>query len=119
VNLYLQALARSMRGTDEASYAWMITKDHLDDEPGGSFSVSGPSDAPDDLLAALAKGRGHTFRLYDDDGELYYTGRGTWRGDAAGEAPDEDACYGPLGDYGAASGCVLVRWHGHSEWDCG
>lgn len=107
-----------MAARDGSNYAWKITKDHLaesDDE--SSVGVSGPGDAPDELLAALdVPGNRYIFRMYDDDGILYYTGYGTATADTLG---DEDFCYGPLSDYGAASGCVDIRWQGHKEWDCG
>ena len=101
------------------TYAWLITHDHItkSDEGGYAGGTNGPRDAPQELLDRLERGQGHTFRLYDDDGERYYTGRGIW--DDYPEAPGEDAAYGPLGDFGAAwAGCTLIKWHGHSDWDC-
>ncbi|BBY54132.1 hypothetical protein H7J07_05845 [Mycobacterium koreense] len=48
----------------------------------------------------------HQFRLYDDDGELYYTGTLFWVG---GDAPAEHQAYGPLGDFGMpGSGCTML-----------
>jgi hypothetical protein len=101
-----------------STYAWIITKDHLA-EPGDTdtdVGTTGPSDAPDDLIALLSDGKGHTFRMYDDDGELYYTGRLVARDDEMGE----DECYGPLGDFGMPNaGAVTITYAGHKEWDCG
>lgn len=103
-----------------ARYAWVITRDHVADDSGDDYScvgVSGPSDAPDEFLSKLNAGKGWTFRMYDDDGLLYVTGRGYAEGEGVGE---EDHVYGPLRDYGAGGlGCVEIRWHGHPEWDCG
>jgi len=64
--------------SDEASavYAWIITHDHTDPNPASNAEgISGPVNAPAVLLEALdTPGRGHRFRLYDDDGTLYYSG---------------------------------------------
>ena len=100
-----------------ATYAWIITKDHLAEEGDESeVGVAGPRDAPDDLLAQLNEGKGHVFRMYDDDDILYYTGRGV----SVDDEMDENACYGPLGDFGTPNaGAVTIKWHGHREWDCG
>lgn len=115
-------------------YAWTIDRDHLAedarhdgvassdiDDASGTF---GPSDAPQWQIDALngvvqsapaQGGQIFTFRLYDDDGELYYTGRMI-----TDEGDTEDACYAPLGDFGAPyAGCTLVRYVGHPEMDCG
>ena len=100
-------------------YAWLITEDCLADAGGeGDAGVSGPSDAPDELLIRLGAGEGNAFRLYDDDQELYYTGR--LLTDDTMNSDDEEACYAPLGDFGEGwAGCTEVRWPGHSDWDCG
>lgn len=103
---------------EPSDYAWVITRDHLaeGDEP-SAVGTSGPAIAPGELLEALERGQGRTFRLYDDDGLLCYTGRGLWLGEP--DEPSESAAYGPLGDFGTAyAGCTMVRWHGHPEWDC-
>lgn len=105
--------------TETATYAWIIDHDHLSAEDGetGAVGTAGPAHASDELLARLDNGHGHVFRLYDDDGELYYTGRGIWIDHQ--DEPDEDAAYGPLGDFGLPfAGCTSVRWAGHHEWDC-
>lgn len=110
---------------DTEPYAWRIDVDHLDDD-GYDVGRQGPSDAPDkwlEILNATPKRTGHvhadvriyTFRMYDDDGELYYTGRMITSGD-----PSEEACYGPLGDYGMpGAGATEIRYHGHPEMNCG
>lgn len=55
-----------------SDYGWLIYKDHLDKE---DIQVIGPRDIPDALQDRLLKGEGIRFKLYDDDGELYYSGR--------------------------------------------
>ncbi|AOT25009.1 hypothetical protein PBI_KALPINE_90 [Mycobacterium phage Kalpine] len=109
-----------------SDYAWIIDKDHLY-EPGGicgdEAGVIGPHDAnlsegSDDPKAELTRNyqRHNQFRMYDDDGELYYTGTLFWNGDE----PEEEFVYGPLGDFGMPNaGCTDIRYTGHREWDCG
>ena len=104
---------------EPARYAWVITKDHLwrDGDTGASdVGTMGPSDAPAELVERLNKGEGDTFKMYDDDRELYYTGRGLTLDDEW----DENACYGPLGDFGKPNaGAVTIEWPGHRDRDCG
>jgi hypothetical protein len=120
--------------TDVSGYAWIITKDHLnlDDVLEGDCDDTGtigPDNADPALIAQLEEGKGHVFRMYDDDGELYYTGRLVTRsGDmelipvtyASGLDDQIDPCYAPLSDFGLPNaGCVEIRWHGRPEWGCG
>jgi hypothetical protein len=107
-----------MLNMPKPSYAWIITADHITEPDDETYAVGviGPHDAPDELVEAVKKGKGHVFRLYDDDQILYYTGRLIT---ADGEM-DEEECYAPLGDFGMGyAGCVIVKWPGHSGWDCG
>jgi hypothetical protein len=101
-----------------ADYAWVIDKDHLV-HPGSvcpdEAGVTGPRSAPDNLLARLTNGEGHAFQMYDDDRELYYSGRLVTTGDMG----DEEHCAAPLFDFGLPNaGCTEVHWTGHKEWDC-
>lgn len=126
MNIY-QMMAQSERQRlGMPGYAWRIDKDHLFG-PGGEYAaddasavgIIGPSDAvttDDDQVDESVYPYRHQFRMYDDDGELYYTGTLYWEGNAE---PEEHQVYGPLGDYGGGSGCVLVKYHGKPEWDCG
>ena len=108
------AIAQALAGP-KTGYAWIITKDHLGDNEEGT---TGPRAATEEDLARLKAGEGNTFRMYDDDGELYYTGRLVVSGDLTYD--DEEACFGPLDDYGTPNaGCTSIRWHGHPERDCG
>lgn len=120
-------------------YGWLITKDHLAECEGhtstdgpignvahcdgtctkGDAGIHGPSDIEAGLLARLKAGEGDTFRLYDDDGELYYTGRLVVDG-AYTTYEDQEACFAPLDDWGMAwAGCTSVRWPGHPDRDNG
>lgn len=101
-------------------YAWIIDTDHLaEDGEDGDAGVIGPRDAAGESKSELERSYGHRhqFRMYDDDGELYYTGTLFWSGDAE---PDEEVVYGPLGDFGMPNaGCVLIKYPGRPDWDCG
>lgn len=55
-----------------ARYAWVIDYDHLDNK---NVKVLGPRNISAKLEDELEHGKGEQFRLYDDDGELYYSGR--------------------------------------------
>lgn len=111
------------------TYAWIIDKDHTaneGDEPGTNMNavgIMGPRDAPDEYLEWLkagtsdlpvAGGVGLTvlhFRMYDDDGELYYTGRYI--------SNDGEPEFGPLDDYGAPNaGATHIEFkNAKGEWE--
>ena len=105
----------------QSPYAWIIDTDHLADAgDSGESGVIGPRDAAGDSKSELARNYAHRhqFRMYDDDRELYYTGTLFWNGDA--DDPDEEAVYGPLGDFGMPNaGCVLIAYTDRPNWDCG
>lgn len=96
-----------------SSYAWIITRDHLNEadpefwnnsEGRSDVGTIGPRNATPEQIAALESGKGETFRMYDDDGELYYTGL------FLGDSRSEDAL-GPLDDYGTPNaGCTEIRF---------
>lgn len=104
-----------------SDYGWIITKDHLfdptidspeDDETG----KMGPSDIPENLETLLNLGHGYVFYIYDDDRELYYSGRLVFNGDE----PDEDMLAGPLDDFGRPNaGAIMIEYKGHPEWNIG
>lgn len=92
-----------------SAYAWVVTYDHLDK---CRENVIGPRDAtPGQVVElhsaaqSLAAREGVTrFRMYDDDGELYYSG--LFLGD-----PDDETAFGPLNDYGTPNaGCTEIRY---------
>jgi|SRR6185369_3210885 len=82
-----------------ARYAWII--DAVGPDSGldqDEIGTTGPSNAPDELIHQLEIDRdaGRNFRIYDDDGILYYEGRILLPDD-----PDEQEEFGPLWDWGA------------------
>jgi hypothetical protein len=105
-----------------SNYAWLITRDHLAEPgwPSGDMAnnakdINGPSDATLDQLerlhAMVKRGRknklpdDHWFKMYDDDGELYYTG--VFLGD-----PDSEDGFGPLEDFGTPNaGAVEICYY--------
>ncbi len=96
-------------------YAWIITKDHLEEEGSedSSVGVIGPRDATPEQVADLQAGRGAAFRMYDGDGKLYYSGRAVW------DEPTEEAHVGPLVDYGYPNaGAVRITWPGDPAATC-
>jgi hypothetical protein len=92
-----------------SSYGWVITKDTLG-EPSG-VGVNGPRDISDDMVARLKAGEGDTFRMKDDDGEVYYVGR------FVGDSTSEDG-FGPLDDYGRPNaGAVMIEYKRGRTWE--
>lgn len=87
--------------------SFKITKDHLwtksDPYPSG-VGTYGPRGITDEEVAKLDKGEGHRFRMYDDDGELYYSGL------YLGDKNSEDA-FEPLDCYGTPNaGAVRIDY---------
>ena len=92
-----------------ANYAWIIDRDHIatEGEPPGTLlnakGLTGPRLAPDVLLASLAAGNGIAFRMRDDDGELYYSGRIL--------CTSNQGLFAPLDDFGMANaGCTGIQY---------
>jgi hypothetical protein len=96
-----------------SKYAWIITRDCLHDASPEFYAgigcsnragTVGPRNATPEQIAALKSGKGETFKMYDDDGDLYYTGR------FLGDSRSEDAL-GPLDDFGSPdAGCTEIRF---------
>jgi hypothetical protein len=96
-----------------ARYAWIIDTDHLFD-PDDTVTpdekgITGPHNAPAEFLTILegtapSTGRMvHKFKMYDDDGELYYSGRYI--------GPNDDSMFGPLENFGMPNaGCTDIHY---------
>jgi hypothetical protein len=115
-----------------APYAWLITHDSIADPeyPLGSLcnarGLTGPRDASQDLLGILHRAANagkdkwqgtpcQWFKIYDDDGELYYSGIRT--GEAAEYGSQE--LFEPLDDFGRpnAGATEIHYWNPVSkEW---
>lgn len=110
---------------DEPECAWTITRDHLEDaDQTGSKWTSGPSNISERQSAMLTAGaplvdgyERHVFRMYDDDGILYYTGRAVFPAEA--QAFSDEPLVAPLYQFGAPdAGATLITWQGHPDWEC-
>jgi hypothetical protein len=86
-------------------YFWTIDKDHIEGTADGLSCGSGdrPERSPDTTTP------GEQFRMFDDDGELYYSGS-IW-GDYDG--------FEPLDDFGMPSaGCTGIQYQNDKgEWE--
>lgn len=105
-------------------YAWIIDADHTagpDDEPGTNMNavgIVGPRNVTP-LMESALRGRRDvvagwqvvTFKMHDDDGELYYTGRLL-----SDDVYENSAA--PLDDYGTPNaGATSIRYPRHPELD--
>mgnify|MGYP000973939704 CR=1 FL=1 len=102
-----------------AEYGWRITKDFLDDEL--RERTMGPRDISPGVMALLREELGQPFRLYDDDGNLYFEGRMLLDPPNKGcrvQMPSESEwAHAPLYDFGAPdSGCTEIHWLVNGEW---
>ncbi len=113
-----------------STYAWIIDRvntEELGDDCADEVRTVGPWDAGPEALAELAKGRGHVFRMLDDDGIWYYRGRivvldgerptlyeSSRRrhiGHIASVPWDEAEAFGPLWDFGTPNaGCTELQY---------
>ena len=91
-------------------YAWIIDVDHIEMN---ETPTMGPSNMTPELAArliALKKDEGQKFKMYDGDGELYYSGRiiGEYDG------------FEPLDDFGMPNaGCTEIKLYNNKtrEWE--
>ena len=99
--------------TPHSRYAWIIDVDHLGEgQPGtnnNAVGMIGPRDASDAVSKRLATTKeGQGFRMYDDDGTLYYEGRivGRYEG------------FEPLDDFGTPNaGCTSIQYQHNGQWE--
>jgi hypothetical protein len=97
-----------------ATYAWIIDTDLL--TPDRAVKVTGPSDAPDDLIQQLENDpeAGDAFGMLDGDGNLQYLGRIL----GGGLDAEEDAAFGPLTDFGVGDGgCTDIQYLLGTRWE--
>ena len=80
------------------TYAWIITKDKINSDDVGTI---GPASINTELEKSLKAGTGTEFKMFDDDGELYYEGKIV--GDFDG--------FEPLDDFGEGyAGCTAIAY---------
>lgn len=102
-----------------AAYGWAIDTDHLETGAGDAGRM-GPRDIPDGIRSELDDGQGRTFRIYDDDGEHYYTGRIVAEGIGSDGDPvgADDGAFGPLWDFGEPNaGATEIRYQVAGRWE--
>jgi hypothetical protein len=88
---------------------WEVTKDHIAGAEGEVRDVTVQSPDFDD---AKADSLIHPFRMFDDDGNLYYEGKS--------DDADSERAFDPLDDYGTPNaGCTSIKyWNGsRSKWE--
>jgi hypothetical protein len=92
--------------------AFLITKDFISDvadREDTMVGTYGPSRAPQDMMDALANGKtGRAFRVQDDDGEIYFSGRIL--------TTDGTPSFAPLDCVGKAWGCTEIRYMENHRW---
>lgn len=91
-------------------YAWIIDEGRRPHGAGGVNGVTGPHNAPADLLGRLQAGDGTRFRLTDGDGDPLYYGR-----ILAGMGDDME--FQPLDDFGrGVGGCTGIQYNRFGVW---
>ncbi|MEU4534356.1 hypothetical protein AB0G15_05775 [Streptosporangium sp. NPDC023825] len=112
--------------SDYAAYGWIIDKDHLYNPNSGfeernDTGTMGPRRISPEIKAQLKAGKGEKFRMLDDDGELYYTGRIIGPADGSPEAASDECIeweFAPLSGFGARNaGCTDIQYkNDKGEW---
>lgn len=111
-----QTVISEMRRQEAAPYAWIIDVDHTEDAGSehNEMGTTGPNWASDEHVAKLTAnlGFGRMFRMYDADGELYYSGR------LIDGRDDRDVeWFGPLDDFGRPNaGCTSIEYFEDGKW---
>jgi len=97
-----------------APYGWIIDVDMIKDDgakPGtnaNATGLTGPRDISPEHERLLKEGAGTKFRMKDDDGEVYYTGRIIGR----------DRSFDPLDDFGTPNaGATSIEYLEQGEWE--
>lgn len=90
--------------TDGDAIVWKITKDHI-----GAGDEEGTTNSSPDMLVEFADQLIHKFKLYDDDGELYYEGIATNQ--------DSESAFEPLDWAMANDGCTEIKYLNKGKWE--
>jgi hypothetical protein len=110
------AVISQMREAEAAPYAWIIDIDHTEEPTSehNEMGTTGPSWATDEQVARLANDMslGRRFRMLDDRGEVYYSGR------LIDERDEKEVeWFGPLDDFGHPNaGAVTIEYQENGEW---
>jgi hypothetical protein len=102
-----------------ARYGWIVTEDHDGDrarsegfEQASDVGTLGPRDVSPGFARQLKENKGKSWRAYDDDGTLLYTGR--YIGPLGG-----DEMFGPLEDFAMPNaGATTIKYkNGRGAWE--
>lgn len=92
---------------------WRVTKSYIEDTPKNDKDFGSDPIEVDvqscDYEPECEKDLTTQFRMYDDDGMLYYEGKA-----------DEDASFEPLDDFGMPNaGCTYIKYYNDNtnEWE--
>lgn len=99
--------------SDLPRYAWIVTRDFIAEEfdEKTNVGVHGPSWAQEPEIEKARK-EGQTFRLLDDDGNVYYHGK-VWYSDDCNEDDGN-----PLEDFGMPNdGAVVMEYKTDNGWE--
>lgn len=89
-------------------YTWIIIKDRIDE--GTHDGTMGPREGKYSKEDVLEKGT--PFRMFDDDGELYYEGK------CLSDEPGSEDWFGPLDDFGIPNaGCTGIQYFENGKWE--
>jgi hypothetical protein len=91
-----------------SKYGWVIMKDHIgDNSENGTMGPEGVK-----FTKEFIKQKGKRFRMFDDDGELYYEGY------CYSEEPGSEDEFGPLDDFGEPNaGCTEIKYFENGKWE--
>jgi len=98
-----------------SSYGWIITEDHINTGDANKMNRRCPDDIKETLQRVQAgkesiPENGEEFRIYDGDGELYYSGI---------LIGDDVTCFEPMDDFAVGSGCteIKLKHKGTGAWE--
>lgn len=95
-----------------SDYGWVITKDYIED--GHANGTMGPKWVT--LSEEHIRKHGKKFRMYDDDGELYYEGYNIENEDPG--PFESDPGFEPLDDFGMPNaGCTYIEYLENGKWE--
>ncbi len=82
--------------------SWYINEDKIDDG-----DAVGQWNGPENILKQCKENCTHKFRMFDDDGELYYVG-----------FSDDSSSFEPLDDFGMPNaGCTEIQYLENGKWE--
>lgn len=113
---FVDSQGRPLAGS-AALYGWIIDRETVSDETNAVVDPdlrtssrvgwTGPRDIAPAIEQQLRNGQGQRFKMFDDDGNLYYEGRYI--------GPDDETAFGPLTDLGTPdAGATRIDYQGRN-----